>query len=99
MPRWAAKKDTTHGPVIDALIACGWYVMDVSRAPLVIDLIIAKAGRVVIVEVKSRSGRITKRQADIFAEWPGETAILRSVKDVLALNRSGQVSDKQTGAI
>ena len=99
MPRWAAKKDVSHSAVVEALEATGWSVLDVSRAPLAVDLVIAKAGRVVLVEVKAAKGTLTKGQVEILKYWPAETAVLRSIDDVLALNRSGQASDKQTGAV
>jgi hypothetical protein len=59
--------------------------MDVARAPLCIDLVIAKAGRVVLVEVKDRTGKLTEAQKALLASWPGETAVLRSVEDVARL--------------
>jgi hypothetical protein len=72
-------------------------VLDVSRAPLTVDLIIAKGQRVVLVEVKSKTGKLTKAQAYLFWHWPAEVAVLRSVDDVLKLNHAkqgGQRSDR-----
>ena len=85
MPNYARRKDGPHAIVLQALRAYGWSVMDVSRAPLCIDLVIAKAGRVVLVEVKDRTGKLTEAQKALLASWPGETAILRSLEDVARL--------------
>jgi len=82
---WARKKDSTHQAVLEALRAYGWAVMDVSRAPLCVDLVIARQQRVVLVEVKDRTGKLTDNQKLLLANWPGETAILRSLEDVARL--------------
>jgi len=82
---WARKKDSTHTQVLEALRAYGWSALDISRAPLCVDLVIAKAGRVVLVEVKDRTGKLTEAQKLLLASWPGETAVLRSLEDVARL--------------
>jgi hypothetical protein len=87
---WARRKDSTHKAIQTALERLGWQVLDVSRAPLTVDLIIAKAGRVVLVECKAEKGKLTEGQNDLFNRWSGETAVLRGIEDVLILNRSGQ---------
>jgi len=86
---WARKKDSTHTAVCQALRAYGWSIMDVARAPLCIDLVIAKAGRVVLVEVKDRTGKLTEAQKLLLGSWPGETAVLRSLEDVARLTADG----------
>lgn len=96
---WARRKDSTHQLVKDALEAHGWVCLDVSRAPLAVDLVIAKGSRVVLVEVKGPKGKATKGQIEILKYWPAETAILRSVEDVQALSRSGQDRCQPTGAV
>jgi len=85
LPNYARRKDGPHAIVLQALRAYGWSVMDVSRAPLCIDLVIAKAGRVVLVEVKDRTGKLTDGQKLLLSSWPGETAVLRSLEDVARL--------------
>ncbi len=82
---YARKKDSTHQVVLEALRAYGWSVMDVSRAPLCIDLVAARGCRTVLVEVKDRTGKLTEGQKALLASWPGETAILRSLEDVARL--------------
>jgi hypothetical protein len=87
---WARRKDGTHKAIQTALERLGWQVLDVSRAPLTVDLVIAKSGRVVLVECKAEKGKLTEGQNDLFSRWSGETAVLRGIDDVLSLNRSGQ---------
>jgi predicted transcriptional regulator len=82
---WARKKDGTHAIVVAALRAYGWEVLDISRAPLCIDLVAARHNRVVLIEVKDRTGKLTAGQAAIMSRWPGETAVIRSFEDVARL--------------
>jgi hypothetical protein len=89
---YARKKDVTHTIVVQALRAYGWTVMDCARAPLCIDLVIAKAGRVVLVEVKDRTGKLTDNQKLLLSSWPGETAVLRSLEDVARLTADQPVA-------
>jgi hypothetical protein len=93
MPRWAAKVDNTHKAVVEALRAYGWRVKDCSRVggdfP---DLVIAKAGRTILVEVKSGRGKLSDGQHQFLMDWPGETWVVWNLNDVVALNQSGQAS-------
>ena len=49
---YARRTDANHGPVIGALRACGWYVLDTSRVPGFVDVIAARRGRIVFCEIK-----------------------------------------------
>jgi Holliday junction resolvase len=77
------RRDANHKPIVEALRACGWAILDTSQcgdgAP---DLIIARAGRVIAVEVKAPKGKLRPDQVDWQAAWPGEHAVIRSVADV-----------------
>lgn len=98
MPRWAAKVDGNHQEIVSALRLCGWQTADTSRVgggfP---DLVIAKGGRTILVEVKMPKGKLLPVQRAWLTSWPGETAIVRSVDDVLLLNRSGQATANTYG--
>jgi hypothetical protein len=88
------RRDQNQRELTLVLEHLGWTVCDTSQgcqvgAP---DLFIAKAGRVVACEVKSLRGKTSPWQDAFLKAWPGETAILRSVDDVLSLNRSGQAT-------
>ncbi len=84
---YARKVDSTHKAVVEAFRAAGWHVLATFRLPNAPDLFIAKAGRTVAVEIKGPKTRITAQQSAWHADWPGETAIVRTVQDVLELSR------------
>jgi len=85
---WARKVDTTHKVVVEAFRAAGWHVLATFRLPNAPDLFVAKAGRTVAVEVKGPKTRISAGQQSWHADWPGETAIIRTVADVMELSRA-----------
>lgn len=98
MPRWAAKVDRTHVTVVAALRAHGWIVISLARLGQgVPDLLCAKGGRTVLVEVKTASGRLRAIQESFLKCWPGEVAVVRSLDDVQALNQSGQAPASRPG--
>jgi Holliday junction resolvase len=82
------RRDANHKPIVEALKACGWAILDTSQcgdgAP---DLIIARAGRVIAVEVKAPKGTLKPGQVAWLAAWPGEHAVIRSIADVLAVTQ------------
>jgi hypothetical protein len=86
---WANRRDKTHSLVIEALRAYGWTVRDTSRVGQGFpDLLIAKRGRTVLVEIKTSTGRLKEVQKVFLMEWPGEWAILTSLDDVEEFNDS-----------
>ena len=92
MGRYAGKYsrniDSTHREVVAAFRAAGWTVFQTARLGSgVPDLVCAKAGRTVCVEVKGPKTKVTAQQQSWHADWPGETAIVRTVADVMALSR------------
>ena len=61
--RTAARVDTNHGEIREALRDLGWYVFDSSGVGHgFFDLICCKGGRVVFVEVKDGSKKPSKRK-------------------------------------
>lgn len=85
---YARKVDSTHKAVVEAFRAAGWHVLSTFRLPNAPDLFVAKAGRTVAVEVKGPKTRISAGQQSWHADWPGETAIVRGIEDVLTLSRA-----------
>ena len=83
--RRRGKVDRNHTEIVEALRVCGWHVL--SLADLgngVPDLLIFKPGRTMqLAEIKTRTGRITRAQAQFMADWP--VTIVRSVDEALAL--------------
>jgi hypothetical protein len=57
--RYAAKRDENERAIIDALVAVGCSVEQLD----VIDLLVERAGKKFLLEVKSRKGKLTPRQA------------------------------------
>jgi hypothetical protein len=84
---YARKVDSTHKAVVEAFRAAGWHVLSTFRLPNAPDLFVAKAGRTVAVEVKGPKTKVTAGQQSWHADWPGETAIVRTVEDVMRLSR------------
>ena len=93
MPRYACRVDANHSEIVDALRATGWAVKDTSRVgegfP---DLVIEKNLLVLLAEVKvpeaaGKKGEYTKGQKKFYQEWRGPVFTLRSVDDVVELNR------------
>jgi hypothetical protein len=87
MPLWSRKKDANHNEAVQAFLKLGWYVRETWRAPNVEDLVVCSPDgqRVILVEVKSKGGKLSEAQQERFDLWPGETAIVTSVGDVLKL--------------
>lgn len=102
MPRRAARKDANHNDIQDAFVRLGWSVADTSRLgdgfP---DLVAAKHGETVLVEVKDGSKppsarKLTDDELAFKGRWQGWYAEVTNMDDVLALNQ--RVLLKQTGA-
>jgi hypothetical protein len=92
--------DQNHKIIENALWKTGWAVLNLSQSQVegCPDLFIAKGGRVVAVEIKSPTGRLSGPQASFQKAWPGECVVLRTVEDVLALTQSGQDRCQPSGA-
>jgi Holliday junction resolvase len=92
--RRAARVDANHAEITGTLRQCGWVVHDTSGTgggfP---DLVIAKAGRLVMVEVKDgkkclSARRLTKAEAAFWAKFGKAgvwVVIVESVEEAVAL--------------
>ncbi len=68
---YARRVDRTHAEVMNALRKCGWLVQDTSRLKGWCDLTAARAGRVLLIEVKTLKGKPTSAQLELIAAgWP-----------------------------
>jgi hypothetical protein len=84
----ARRTDANQQPIMDALRAVGCSVCSLHREGHgVPDLLVARVidgCRVnLLLEVKTREGRLTKDEAEWLAGWIGPVAIVRSVEDAL----------------
>jgi hypothetical protein len=64
--RWAAQRDAAEPAVVAALQLEGWTVVPVS-APGFPDLLCVRRGQVVLLEVKSKGGRMKPAQVRLHA--------------------------------
>ena len=88
------RRDTNHAEVVAAFKALGWAVLDTSQiGDDACDLVVAKGGRVVAVEIKTAKGKVRPEQTAWLASWPSETAIVRSLRDVALLTHALPQSD------
>jgi hypothetical protein len=86
--RRAAKRDLSEPAIVTALRLCGWSVQPIS-VPDAPDLILGKAGRTYLAEVKTGKGKVKPGQALWHREWRGaDVVILRSVDDALRFEQT-----------
>ena len=86
---YARKVDRNHADVVDAMRQAGWLVIDCSRVGRGFpDVLAAKAGRLVLVEVKAPNGKLTPEQLLFLGEMRAkgvEIAIVRSAEEAARL--------------
>lgn len=85
--RRAAKIDTTHRPIVEALRAVGASVIDLASVghgcP---DLVVGYRGHTWLIEVKGPKTKLSESQVKLHAEWRGfPIAVVRTVDEALAL--------------
>jgi len=82
--RRSAKKDDNHNEIVKNLKPYGFSIMDTYQlgddCP---DFICALHGETAVVEVKSKTGKLTKGQVDFMLLWRGKHIVARSHYDVL----------------
>jgi len=102
MKRRAARKDANHNAIQDVFVRLGWSVADTSQLGSGFpDLVAAKHGETVLVEIKDGSKppshrKLTEDELAFKGRWQGWYAEVASENDVYALH--GRLLRKQTGA-
>ena len=85
--RLRARRDRNHTEIRKAFRRLGWTVWDTAAcghgAP---DLVCGKAGRNILVEIKSPGGVLTQDEADFSMAWRGEYHIVSCLEDVVRLS-------------
>jgi hypothetical protein len=84
---WARRVDTTHKPIMEALRAAGFEVLDVSRLKGFCDLVVWRRddpATVRLVECKDRLGKPTAAQKGLLARGC-PIVTLRTVEDAVRL--------------
>ena len=86
--RRAARRDSSEGPIVDALEARGFSVQPIS-AKDVPDLLIGRDNITRVAEVKTGTKALRPGQVRWWGNWRGGAAIvLRDVEDVARLDRA-----------
>lgn len=87
--RWAAQRDTAEPAVVQALTLAGWTVERLSDKGFP-DLLCVRRGEVVLLEVKSKGGRMKPAQVDLHARLRAAglaVAIVTTPEEALAAVR------------
>ncbi len=87
--RWAAQRDAAEPAVVQALELSGWTVVKVSDKGLP-DLLCVRRGEVVLLEVKSKGGRMKPAQVQLHARLRAAglpVAIVTTPEEALAAVR------------
>lgn len=80
--RYANRRDANESHIITALEALGCMVYRLDKP---VDLLVLHRGKVLLVEVKTKRGTLTKDQITFAQYWP--IHIIRTVDDAIALVR------------
>ena len=86
MPRRAARVDRNHGEVVRAARKLGFLVLSLAdKGQGCPDLLLCapRTRRLVLVEVKTPTGKLRPLQTEFAALWP--VTVVREVSDLLAL--------------
>ena len=79
VPRYDAQRDANEPEIVEALEAVGAKVMRLDE----FDLLVAFRGKLYMLEVKTPTGRLNKKQAALFRKWAGHIWIVRSAEGAL----------------
>ena len=87
MPRYAARRDTTHADVRDGLREAGYSVFDAGGVGNSFpDLVVGAHGMTFLIEVKSPGGEVSDGQSKFAANWRGgPVAVVYSLEQALAV--------------
>lgn len=86
--RRAAKKDANHNAIAQVFIDEGCSVFDASGVGQNFpDLVVARNGETVLVEVKGQYGKLTEGQREFARRWQGISMTVRNEREARALAR------------
>ena len=81
--RRAARKDANHNEIADAFRKFGCSVLDLSRVgegcP---DMLLSISNKTALVEVKTKTGRMTAAQKKFLTDWRGRSFVVRDIGQV-----------------
>jgi len=93
-----ARVDANQPEIVKAFRDLGWSVLIISQLKNCCDLVAAKNGITIMVEVKDgnkppSAQKLTDGESKFFSTWKGDFKIVKSVQDVLEIN------NESTGAM
>jgi len=93
MRRWASKKDLVHDELVMWFERLGWQVIDTHNIGLGFPDVLGvhPDGAVVLVEFKTRNGRLTKAERRFHIGYQGPIEIVRTPADVMRIDREYRV--------
>jgi len=80
--KYGAKRDMNEQRIVDALRGVGATVRHLN-APGIPDLLVGYRGVNYLLEVKTKTGKLTAAEQTFFDEWRGQCAIVRTVDEAL----------------
>lgn len=86
---FARKVDANHGEIGDTFRKCGFLTLDLSRLGFgKPDWLVKRGGFWMLIEVKSKQGKLTPEQKEFSEDWP--VLEIRTVEEVYALSKRVQ---------
>ena len=90
MSKYARKTDSNQRDIVAALLKSGCSVLDLSRVgqgcP---DLLVGRAGKCYLLEVKSLKGKLNPLQGEFHRAWNGNIAIVRTPEEAVKAITNG----------
>lgn len=83
----AKRTDLNHAEIRDGLRGCGFFVADTHEIGHGFPDLLAttRSGIVVLLEVKSKNGKLTKDEEDFKSRYPGPYGIVHDVPEAIWL--------------
>ena len=82
--RRASKKDINHNEIAAAFEKAGCSVADTSQLGSNFpDMVVARRGRTILVEIKYNRGRPTKGQQKFLEEWRGKSFVIWTIDEAI----------------
>jgi len=87
--RHDCKKDIGHNAIKAVFERAGWTVKDTHQLKGFVDFIAGQGSKVLLVEVKSKYGKLSPDEQAFHDLWPGKIHVIRSTDEALQLLASG----------
>lgn len=87
----AARVDANQPEIVKAFRDLGWSVLIISQLKNCCDIVVAKEGCTLLVEIKDGSKppskqKLTDGESKFLSTWKGEWHIVKSIDDVVKIN-------------